>query len=347
MNILITSAGRRGYIVEYFKKALKGEGEVHVGNSSPLSTAFAYADRTVLTPLIYSEEYVPFLISYCKKYKIRLLISLFDVDLMILSQNKKKFEREGIHVIVSDSEVIKKCNDKWETYLFCRKEQIDTPKTYIDLKKSKEDLKKGILVFPVMIKPRWGMGSLQIYSAENITELEILYEKCKRDIENTYLKYESAEDISNSVLIQEKIKGQEYGIDIINDLNGDFQKAIAKRKYGLRAGETDCAEIVKSDKMDEFSEKLARTMRHIANLDVDAFYSDEKIYLLEMNARFGGGYPFSHLAGIDLPGAIIKWVNGKKLTSELENVEYGKIMHKDIKFVDITSFVSGDKNETV
>jgi hypothetical protein len=347
MNILITSAGRRGYIVEYFKKALKGNGEVHVGNSSPFSTAFAYADRTVITPLIYSEEYIPFLLSYCKKYSITMLISLFDIDLMILAQNKKKFEEEGICVIVSNSEVIRRCNDKWETYLFCKSENITTPRTYIDLQKAKNELKTGNLQFPVIIKPRWGMGSLQIYSADNLEELETLYKKCKRDIRKTYLKYESDADIENSVLIQERMVGQEYGIDIINDLQGNFQRAIAKKKYGLRAGETDCAEIIKNKEMDEFSEHLAKILGHIGNLDVDAFVSNGKIYLLEMNARFGGGYPFSYLAGADLPSAIIRWVSGEKLNGELEGVRYGKIMHKDIRFVDLTPFILEGKNETV
>lgn len=346
MNILITSAGRRGYIVEYFKKALKEKGEVHVGNSSPFSTAFAYADRTVITPLIYSEEYIPFLLSYCKKYSITVLISLFDIDIMILAQNKKRFKEEGIHVIVSDSEVIRRCNDKWETYCFCRRQNIDTPATYIDLIKANDELKVGNLQFPVIIKPRWGMGSLQIYSAYNCEELELLYKKCKRDIRKTYLKYESNVDIENSVLIQQQLVGQEYGIDIINDLQGKFQRAIAKKKYGLRAGETDCAEIIRNDEMDKFSKHLASIMGHIGNLDVDAFIFNGKIYLLEMNARFGGGYPFSHLAGIDLPSAIIKWVSGEKLNGELEGLQYGEIMHKDIQFVNLTPFFRG-KNETV
>ena len=61
MNILITSAGRRGYIIKYFKDALKGYGgKVYAGNSSHLSTAFEYADGSVITPLIYDKEYIFF-----------------------------------------------------------------------------------------------------------------------------------------------------------------------------------------------------------------------------------------------------------------------------------------------
>lgn len=33
MNILLTSAGRRTYLVEYFKKALGGQGKVYASNS--------------------------------------------------------------------------------------------------------------------------------------------------------------------------------------------------------------------------------------------------------------------------------------------------------------------------
>ena len=33
MNILLTSAGRRTYMVEYFKEVLNGNGEVHASNS--------------------------------------------------------------------------------------------------------------------------------------------------------------------------------------------------------------------------------------------------------------------------------------------------------------------------
>ena len=35
-------------------------------------------------------------------------------------------------------------------------------------------------------------------------------------------------------------------------------------------------------------------------------------YVIDMNARFGGGYPFSHLAGMDLPRAYVAWAEGKE-----------------------------------
>ena len=51
MNILITSVGRRAYLVKYFKE-VEGVKEVHVSNSDDLSVAFKYADKSVVSPLI-------------------------------------------------------------------------------------------------------------------------------------------------------------------------------------------------------------------------------------------------------------------------------------------------------
>jgi sugar O-acyltransferase (sialic acid O-acetyltransferase NeuD family) len=37
---------------------------------------------------------------------------------------------------------------------------------------------------------------------------------------------------------------------------------------------------------------------------------DGNYYVLELNPRFGGGFPFSYEAGVNLPKAIINWVKG-------------------------------------
>lgn len=333
MNILFTSVGRRSYLVEYFKLALNGEGEIHVMNSSDISPAFLIADKATVSPLIYDENYIPFLLDYCKEHNISAVISLFDIDLPVLALNKKRFEQIGTKVIVANYDKVEICNDKWKTCLFLKEAGFNVPKTYIGLEEAKEEIKNGNLQFPLIIKPRWGMGSISILEAENENELEILYDKVRRDILKTYLKYESKDDLNACVLIQEKIDGQEYGLDVINDLDGNYINTIVKMKYAMRSGETDCAVTISDAMAEEIGRNLSAKMKHVGNLDVDIFKSAEKYYVLEMNARFGGGYPFSHMAGVNLPLAIVKWLKGEVVNKEMLTANVGVMSQKDITMV--------------
>ena len=333
MNILFTSVGRRSYLLKYFKESLGKCGKIFAANSSEISPAFRIADHTVVTPLIYDNEYIPFLLRYCKKNRIKAIISLFDIDLPILAKNKNKFEDIGVKVIVSDFDIINICNDKLSTYKFLIQNKFNTPLTYTCIKDAINAVNQGMLQYPLIVKPRYGMGSISVYEAEDEKELEVFYNKVKREIKKTYLKYESALNTHHSVLIQQKLVGKEYGLDVINDLNGKYQNTICKLKYAMRSGETDCAITVESDTLRKIGKKLSNSLHHIANLDCDVFIVRDIPYVLEMNARFGGGYPFSHMAGVNLPGAIIDWLLGKK-TNELYLKERINIMsHKDISLV--------------
>ena len=336
MNILLTSVGRRSYLVKYFKEALSGEGKVYVSNSTNQSPAFQVADGYIVTPLIYDDNYIPFLLGYCKENHISAIISLFDIDLPILSKNKKLFENNGIVVIVSDYEVIEKCNDKYLTYNFLAENGFNSPKTYIDFESAKNDISLGLLEYPLFVKPRWGMGSISVFEAADEEELEIFYKKVKRELLNSYLKYESSIDIDRAVLIQEKLNGQEYGLDVINNLKGEYQNTIVKKKIAMRSGETDCAVTLDIPSLKNLGQVLSAKLGHIANLDVDVFVVDDKPYVLEMNARFGGGYPFSHMAGVNLPKAIVNWINGIE-NDDILTANSNVMCQKDIRLVQLNN----------
>lgn len=228
MNILLTSAGRRTYMVNYFKQALNGTGKVYASNSI-LTYTLLQADEYVLTPNIYDKNYIDFLISFCKEKSIQAIISLFDIDLPVLAKNKDAFEAAGIQLVVSSFEATSICNDKWKTFEFLSQIGIKQSPAFIRLNEAQKALLEGTLNYPLFLKPRWGLGSIGIYKAESAEELEVLYKKLHREIFNTYLKYESAADAENCIIIQQAIKGQEYGIEVLNDLEGNYVTTFAKR----------------------------------------------------------------------------------------------------------------------
>lgn len=321
MNILLTSAGRRSYLVQYFKEALAGSGKVHASNSE-WSTALEVADEAVITPLIYDDSYISFLKEYAQKHNIGMIISLFDIDLPVLAQAKQSFKKLGIHIIVSDYNVTQICNDKWKTYQFLKQNNLNAPKSYIELGLVKKALLSQEIQFPLIIKPRWGMGSISIFKAENKEELKVFYEKVKRETNESFLKHESQLDPEHVVIIQEYLNGQEYGLDIVNDLDKKYVNTYVKKKTAMRSGETDEAITEKNEILEKTGEKIASILGHIANLDTDCFMVGDTPYILEMNCRFGGGYPFTHLAGANLVKAYLHWI--KQIPAPAECFTYNE-----------------------
>jgi carbamoyl-phosphate synthase large subunit len=332
MNILLTCAGRRNYIVDYFRETLKDEGgKVYAANSVEFSTALRVAEKGIIVPSIYDPSYVDVLIRICHEFEIRAIIPLFDLELPILAKARERLEEEGITAIVSSPEVVNICNDKLETNYFLKRTGIKSPLTFLDQNSALEAITLKQVNYPLIIKPRWGMGSIGVMETENQDEMRIFFAKASRVIEGSYLNTESNRDISRSVMIQEKLNGQEFGLDIINDLHGEYVTTIVKKKLAMRSGETDIAETVDAPKLQQLGEKLGTQLGHIGNLDVDVFINGSGTYVLEMNPRFGGGYPFSHLAGANLPKAIITWLNGQETDKSCFDIGFGVVGMKGIQ----------------
>lgn len=335
MNLLITSIGRRTYLVEYFKKALNGGGKIYVANSE-YTYSCKIADGYLIAPTIYDKKYINTILDFCKKNNICAILSVFDIDLLILAKNKEIFKKAGIQVIVPDPSIIETCNNKFKMYNFCIKNNINTPKTYASLQEVALKIKGNEVSYPVIIKPKWGTGSIGISIAEDEKELHFYYEKVKKDIFKTYLKYESAEDIQNPVLIQEFIDGKEYNLDVINDLKGSFVMTVVKEKINMRAGETDIAKVAKNAPLEILGNTISKKLKHIFNLDVDCILKNDKIYVIDLNCRLGGGFPFSYLSGVDLPLQLINWLKGENTDPELFKIRNEIIACKTITPVILT-----------
>jgi len=324
MNLLFTSAGRRGYLLQWFKDAVGTEGRIHAANSDANAPAFAQADTSVVVPGIHDKEYVPFLLDYCLQHRITAVIPLFDIDIPVLAAARERFAANGVTVVVADEWVANICNDKWSTFKFLKENDFDVPVTEHTLLETRKALAEGRLGLPLFVKPRWGMGSIGVYKVETEAELDVLYAKVLRDVERTYLRFESAATPGGSVLVQECIDGVEYGLDVVNDLAGRHVATFVKKKLAMRSGETDSAVTVDEPELFEMGARIAGLLQHRGNLDMDLFRTkDGRVVVLELNARFGGGYPFSHLAGADLPRAIVAWLAGKPIDPAWLTVRYG------------------------
>jgi len=311
MNILITTASKNFGLLELFKDATRNIGKLFASNSKMVNALFI-ADEYVLTPLIKDESYIDFLLNYCKKNDITAIISFFDLDLIELSKNKERFKQNGITVVVSDEETIKTCNDKWLSYQFLLSIGLKQPKTYIDMEVLKQDLQSNNVSFPLIMKPRFGWGSLSIFQIDDFDELDVLYRKTLKEIfAIPLIKHQSINVKDQCIIVQEKMNGCEYGLDVLNDLNGIYVTSVAKKKLQMKAGCTGEAEVIDNNLFEHVAKTISSNLNHIGNIDVDFFLTDSgEKYVIDLNCRFGGQYVFSHLAGANFPKQIIEWLMG-------------------------------------
>jgi len=328
MNILFTCVGRRHYLIEYFQK-VKPEGSFIVGaDMQSTAPAMAIVDKNYIVPALYDHNYIERLLEICKKEKIGAIISLNDLELPLLSNFKNEFNAIGVQVIVSDKRVIDICFDKWRTIEFATKIGIKTPKTYLNLSSALMGIEKGEINYPLIIKPRWGSGSFGIEIATDMEELNLSYKLLEKKLFRSLLSEVSKKDMENAILIQEKIEGTEYGVDIFNNLRGENLSVYIKEKLAMRAGETDKAVLRNHKAIENICKTISENLCHIGNLDCDIFESNDGYYLLEMNPRFGGGYPFSHKSGANFPAVIYALLHNEEIQSEWFKKDYDKIYSK-------------------
>ena len=310
INVLLTNVGRKIYFLNFIKK-INSDIKIHVSDCDANNAAFAF-DKNIKKYLVSKSTLNPReslndIINIVKNNRINILIPLTDYDLNIFSKNLSLFDKFNCKAVISSNEVISICLNKIKTEVFAKKFNFYYPKSYYSLKKLR-------INFPVIKKKIFGSGSIGYSIIKNNNQLSKIF-------------------VEGKDMIQEFINGEEFNIDILNDFNGNFVSYCAKKKILMRTGETDKAKIVISKRIEIYSKRLSRELGHIGNLDCDIILSNNKIYLLDLNPRFGGGYPFTHLAGLNYINAILKMA----LNKEFKVFKNPKIL-TGMKAICLTSF---------
>jgi carbamoyl-phosphate synthase large subunit len=310
VNALLSSVGRRAYLVDYFRSAVGPVGKVIATNSLADTTGMMAADVACVLPEAGSEGFIDALLDVCRRRDVGVLFSLHDWEAPFIAASAEKFKEAGVVLGVSSPEVLRICLDKYRTFEFFRMRGIPTPQTFLSESEVLKACKEGLLRFPLIVKARFGQGSLGLYKVYSSGELEAACLLARAQIarfDDNNLHAAS----SDPIVIQEHIAGEEYGLDVVNDFTGRFRACLVKKKLAMRAGETDAAVTVRDESLEQFGEMLGTSLGHIGMLDADLIVRGRKPYLLELNPRFGGHYPFSHMAGADVPAALVAWASGE------------------------------------
>src|SRR5204863_9232087 len=83
--------------------------------------------------------------------------------------------------------------------------------------------------------------------------------------------------------------------------------AWVRKKLAMRGGETDRAISIHESPLQDLGLRIGLALGHLGNLDCDILLTPRGPFILDLNPRFRGGYPFSHAARANLPAILLAW----------------------------------------
>ena len=301
MNILILSAGRRMSLFKIFQEELKRffpSGIVFTVDANPNRSPVCQTNKSFSgeIPRVSAENYVKKLLDFVRVHEIAIIIPTIDTELSILSQSKALFLNNGCQIVISDPEFIAQCQDKSNQKNFFKQFEIDTPLI----------LDKDNLVFPAFAKPKNGSRSQGIIYLNEVN-----------DLSDNILKNE---DLIFMELIS-KDEFKEFTVDMYFSKESKLLSLVPRERLSVRDGEVSIGRTVKSNLYNILVQKFKFIQGAHGCITAQFFYSSrlDKILGIEINPRFGGGYPLSYHAGANFQENIIKEYGLKEKKLELDD----------------------------
>jgi carbamoyl-phosphate synthase large subunit len=323
-SLLLTSIGKRVQLIKHLCKSFKVIGV----DASEVNPAKSFVHKFYKIPKASEKNYIESLIGICEKEKVKALIPLYEGEFEILHNERREFNRIGTSLLLSNKEILNICEDKEETYKYFVNSGINIPKVY-----SKTEIEDILTYgdmdkFPLIIKPKCGMGSDNVFKLNNFKELKFFKEYVRDGI------------------IQEFIAGDEYTVDTLVDLKGNPIYVVPRKRIEVRSGEVVKSATEKNKRIIDETLKVIEYLNKLRDKDGLAlcgpltiqFFKTvkEKIYLLEINPRFGGGVPLSFEAGANYGKQISEMLDGKDIVymknfDEIKMLRYEEATFEAVK----------------
>jgi carbamoyl-phosphate synthase large subunit len=300
-KVLVTAGGSavaQGIIKSIKKSDL--DCEIVVTNTHYDAAGLYRGDVAYLVPPCNSKDYIGTIIDICKNEKVQAVLIGVDYELRPLSENRELIEREsGAKVIVSPPEIIKISDDKWLTNKFLEKNGF--PYIPSVLASDAEKLAE-IEGFPLIVKPRVGDASKDIFKINNMSELR---EKVDFLLENTTNAYTFGEIPSPIIQKYMGNEDDEFTSTTVVFDNRSYGVISMRRKMRF-GGHTTTAKVIDFPEVDGLVKKVSEKLNPFGPCNFQSRLVNGIPYIFEINCRFSGTTSTCALFGFNNVEASLK-----------------------------------------
>ena len=319
-NVMLSAAGRRVALMQLLEQSMADlnlHGGVLATDLHAMSPAMQLARETALVPPYRDPKCLDFLLRLCEQYHVKLIVPTIDPELVFYATHRTAFVNVGCQINVSDSAAIDISFDKLKTHDWLMKHDLPHVR-----QATLEQVLSGEAKFelPVIVKPRRGSSSIGITVARTFDQLE-------------------ARAYERDLLVQSIAAGQEYTVDLFVDRNGSCRCAVPRRRIETRGGEVSKGVTVRNRDVIDLAWQVAATLPGTYGvLNVQIFHdpTTNQLAVIEINPRFGGGYPLSEQAGAPMTRWLLEDVLQLPSTARADAWREGIVMLR----YDAAAFVS-------
>lgn len=307
LRVLVLDQGRQALP---FMRSLKRAGHhVTIACGSRLSEGYLcrYADRRLLWTDYFHDlqGFTGRLLEYVRRYRPDATLALGDVSAGIVARNRDELLRYT-GVAIAPFEIFDRAADKAKTMAFCMDHGIPCPRTFFP---DREDV-EGIIrktPFPVMVKPRRGIGAVGLRRVETPEELRRHYETLRS-------RY-------GELIIQEFIPlegGTQFQAEAFCDAGSRMKvcMVIAKPRFFPVTGGTSTANVtIHRPDIQASVRALLEGIQWTGAADVDLILDprDNVPKILEINPRVTAGIKIGFQAGVDYADLTLRLIQGRPI----------------------------------
>jgi carbamoyl-phosphate synthase large subunit len=276
INVLITSSASKVPLIRAMKVAVKKidpNGLVFAGDGNAHVVSRYVADDFWHMPLT-QDDFLSNIIAGLKERAISFVLPTRDAELIFWARHADRLKKEGITVIVSESEHLKVCLDKFEFSQFGSKNRLPFIPTSFDIERIQSEM--------FVVKERYGAGSRSIGLQLNSSEAKL-----------------HAQNLVNPIF-QPYINGLEISIDAWIDREYRVRGLVTRRRDKVVNGESQITTTFSDKNIEEQSRVILESLKLKGPVVMQAILDVNKgLSVIECNPRFGGASTASIAAGLD------------------------------------------------
>jgi carbamoyl-phosphate synthase large subunit len=293
-SILVSSAGRRGALVAILRRTLADlglDGEIVASDMTPLSSAAQLADRRVVVPSQGEPGFVDATLEACRAHDVRLLVPTHDGELPLLAAARERFAEIGTTVSISAPPTVAIGRDKALTHDWLAAHDFPTVRQAApgDVLAAPDDWS-----WPLFVKPREGSAGIGVRRVADAAEL--------------------ARAVDDDLVVQEVAPGREHTVDVLVLRDGRCVGAVPRRRIAVRAGEVEKGVTVRDPAIEDLARRVAEALPGaygVLNVQIFVDPAQGDMRVIEINTRYGGGFPLAFEAGAHYPAWTIEEILGR------------------------------------